>query len=140
MTFLRIGERLRLMHGIGATHGLSREHPGYVDGIEGAEAPTILTGHLHSALLLAGSTGLFLAEQSQHFLYLLLRTTAAETGFPRLECADVILGEDFVEELMTGPIGQVLRPQRFCQEAEPPPVIFQRGRFPGHLLQQDAAA
>ena len=105
------------MHSITATYGLFGEHPGDVDRVEDAQATTILASHLHFALLLAGSAGLFFAEQAQHFLNLLLRATAAEPGLPRLEHADIILREDLVQELMTGPIGQVLRSQRFCVQS-----------------------
>ncbi len=128
------------MHGIAATHRLFGENPGDINRIEGAQTPAILASHLHSAMLLTGSAGLFFAQQAQHLLHLLLRTTAAEPGFPRFEHADVILGENLVQQLMTGPIGQVLRLQRFGQETEPLPVVFRHGRFLGHLLQQDAAA
>ena len=77
-------------------------------------------------MLLAGSAGLLLAEQPQHFLDLLLAAAATEAGLPGLERAHVILGEYLVEELMTGAVDQVRRAQRLYKESEPAPVIFQR--------------
>lgn len=122
------------MHRIAAADHLFRENPAYINDVEYAQSPAIFTGHLHPALLLAGSAGLLLAKQPQHLLNLLLGATAAEAGLPGLESADIILGEYIVQEIMTGPAGQVLRAQGLCQESEPQPVIFQHWRFLGHLL------
>ena len=114
------------MHGLAAADGLLRKNPGDIDGVECAQAAAIFAGYFHSTLLLAGSAGLFLAEQPQHFLDLLLAAAAAESSVAGLECADVVLGEYFVQELMAGPIDQVLRTQSLHEEAKPPPVIFER--------------
>ncbi len=119
---------------IAAADRLCGEHAGNIDGIEDTQATAVFAGHFDLALSLTGSVRLLLAEQAQDFFDLLPATAAAESRAARPERADIVLGEYLVQEFVAGPLCEILRTQRFYEQAQATPVVFESRRFFRHLL------